>query len=178
MKSCKLLSLGCLLILGTPLTSFAQMKTSAFKQSSDSQIFKTSSGTEVINQSIVKKSSMDGNMSVETMSMTMSGRGIEGAVGDVIMQNMEQMSSDDMATTDQLNMTISSENVLAGMLNNEIIADVNFSLTTSMSMNTQEALMLQETEEKTDIERVDFFDSETTTFASQEEIGTVNSFDM
>ena len=178
MKSCKLLSLGCLLILGTPLTSFAQMKTSAFKQSSDSQIFKTSSGKEVINQSIVKKSSMDGNMSVQTMSMTMSGRGIEGAVGDVIMQNMEQMSSDDMATTDQLNMTISSENVLAGMLNNEIIADDNFSLTTSMSMNTQEALMLQETEEKTDIERVDFFDSETTTFASQEEIGTVNSFDM
>ena len=178
MKSCKLLSLGCLLILGTPLTSFAQMKTSAFKQGSESQIFKTSSGKEVINQSIVKKSSMDGNMSVQTMSMTMSGRGIEGAVGDVIMQNMEQMSSDDMATTDQLNMTISSENVLAGMLNNEIIADDNFSLTTSMSMNTQEALMLQETEEKTDIERVDFFDTETTTFASQDEIGTVNSFDM
>ncbi len=178
MKFSKLLSIGCLLILGTPLTSFAQLKTSAFSQSSDSEVFKVSSGTEIIKQSIIKNTTMDGNMSVQTMSMTMSGQGIEGAVGDVIMQNMEQMSSGETATMDQLNMAVTSENALAGMLNNEIVADENFSLTTSMTMNQQDALMLQNTEEKTEVERVDNFTTVTTTDAFSTESGFVSAFDM
>ncbi|MCP4884404.1 MAG: hypothetical protein GY908_11495 [Flavobacteriales bacterium] len=117
-------------------------------------------------------------MSVQTMSMTMSGQGIEGAVGDVIMQNMEQMSSGETATMDQLNMAVTSENALAGMLNNEIVADENFSLTTSMTMNQQDALMLQNTEEKTEVERVDNFTTVTTTDAFSTESGFVSAFDM
>ena len=177
MKFCKLLSLGCLLILGTPLASFAQMKTAAFSQSSDSEVFKVSTGTEKINQSILKTSTMDGTMSVQTMSMTMSGQGMEGAVGDLIMQNFEQMSSGKTATMDQLNMAVSSENALNGMLNSEIIVDENFSMTTSMTMNEQDALMLQKTEEKTDIERIDNFSTETKTDAFQTETGFVSAFD-
>jgi hypothetical protein len=153
------------------------MKTAAFSQSSDSEVFKVSSGTETINQSILKNSTMDGQMSVQTMSMTMSGRGIEGGVGDLIMQNFEQMSSGDMATMDQLNMEVSSENALKGMLNSEIVVDENFSMNMSMTMNEQEALMLQETEEQTNIERIDNFVTETKTDAFQSEIGFISAFD-
>ena len=177
MKFCKLFSLGCLLILGTPLASFAQMKTAAFSQGSDSEVFKVSTGTEKINQSIVKTSTMDGTMSVQTMSMTMSGQGIEGAVGDLIMQNFEQMSSGKTATMDQLNMAVSNENALQGILNSEIIVDENFSMTTSMTMNEQDALMLQKTEEKTDVERVENFTTETRSNAFQSETGFVSAFD-
>ena len=45
------------------------------------------------------------------------------------------------------------------------------------TMNEQDAFMLQKTEEKTDIERIDNFSTETKTDAFQTEAGFVSAWD-
>jgi hypothetical protein len=178
MYSSKLLPFGVLLILATPLSSFAQMKTTSISSGSDSEIIRNSSGTETINQRISKSSQMEGVMGNQTMSMTMSGQGMEGATTELMLQSMEQMRSEDMAVMEQLSMAVSEENILDGIMNSDLVADDNFSITATMTMNESMADMYTDTNEETNILRVDNFESTTTTEAWTTETGFISSFDM
>jgi hypothetical protein len=178
MYSSKLLPFGVLLILATPLSSFAQMKTTSISSGSDSEIVRTSSGTETINQSVSKSSLMEGVMGNQTMSMTMSGQGMEGATTELMLQSMEQMRSEDIAVMEQLSMGVSEENMLDGIINSDLVTDENFSITATMTMNESTADMYTEINEETSILRVDNFESTTTTEAWTTETGFIGSFDM
>ena len=178
MYSSKLLPFGVLLVLATPLSSFAQMKTTSISSGSDSEIIRNSSGTETINQRISKSSQMEGVMGNQTMSMTMSGQGMEGATSELMLQSMEQMRSEDMAVMEQLSMGVSEENILDGIFNSELVADENFSITATMTMNESMADMYNDTDEVTEILRVEKFENTTKTEAWATETGFVSSFDM
>ena len=173
----KLLPFGFLLVLATPLSSFAQLKTTAISSGSKSEIIRSSSGTEIVSQKITRSSNMEGVMSNQSMSMTMSGQGIEGATSELMLQNMEQMSSEDMAVMEQLSMGVSDESMLNGLLNNEITADENFSITATMTMNESTADMNSDTKEETNVRRVEDYEVTTKTDAFSTETGFISSFD-
>ena len=176
MYSSKLLPFGLLLVLATPLSSFAQLKQTAISSGSDSEIIRTSSGTETVKQRISKSSQMDGVMGNQTMSMTMSGQGMEGTTSELMLQSMEQMRSEDMAVMEQLSMGVSEENLLDGMLNSKLVADENFSMTATMTMNESMADMSNATDEVIEILRVEKYENTTKTEAWATEAGFVNSF--
>ncbi len=178
MYSSKLFPFGILLVLATPLSSFAQMKTTSISSGSDSEIMRTSKGTEIVKQSSSRSSQMEGVMGNQTMSMTMSGQGMEGTTSELMLQSMEQMRSEDMAVMEQLSMGVSEENILDGLLNSELVADENFSITATMTMSESMADMWTDENEETNIERVEEYETTTKTEAWVTETGFVSSFDM
>ena len=178
MYSSKLLPFGILLVLATPLSSFAQMKTTSISSGSDSEIIRTSRGREIVNQRISRTSQMEGVMGNQTMSMTMSGQGIEGGISELMLQSMEQMRSEDMAVMEQLSMGVSEENILDGILNSELFADEKFTITATMTMNENVADMFTDTNEETSVRRVEDYETTTKTDAWTTETGFISSFDM
>ena len=174
----KLLPFGVLLVLATPLSSLAQMKTTSISSGSDSEIVRTSKGREIVKQRISRSSQMEGVMGNQTMSMTMSGQGMEGATSELMLQSMEQMRSEDMAVMEQLSMGVSEENILDGLLNSELVADEKFTITATMTMSESMADMWMNDNEDTNIERVENYETTTKTDAWSTETGFVSAFDM
>ena len=176
MNSLKLISIGLLVVLGTPLSSVAQVKNSAFANSSNSETTKFSNAKETINQTINKFTIMDGNMSTQTMSLTMSGQGIEGNINDIVMQNFGQMNSENSAVMDSLAIDLTSENEIEAIVKSDMNVQDDFSMTMSLTMNEQDALMFAETTELTEIELIDNYTSITNTTSFSSEAGVFNSF--
>ena len=75
-------------------------------------------------------------------------------------------------------MGVSEENMLDGILNSELVADENFSITTTMTMNQSLADMWTDENEVTNIERIEDYKTTTKTDAWSTETGFVSSFDM
>lgn len=176
MNSLKLISIGLLVVLGTPLSSVAQVKNSAFANSSNSETTKFSKAKETINQTINKFTIVDGNMSTQTVSLTMSGQGIEGNINDIVMQNFGQMNSENSAVMDSLAIDLTSENEIEAMVKSDMNVQDDFSMTMSLTMNEQDALMFAETTELTEIELIDNYTSITNTTSFASEAGVFNSF--
>lgn len=176
MNSLKLISIGLLVVLGTPLSSVAQVKNSAFANSSNSETTKFSKAKETINQTINKFTIVDGNMSTQTVSLTMSGQGIEGNINDIVMQNFGQMNSENSAVMDSLAIDLTSENEIEAMVKSDMNVKDDFSMTMSLTMNEQDALMFAETTELTEIELIDNYTSITNTTSFASEAGVFNSF--
>ena len=179
MKAFKLFPLCSLLVLATPIASFAQMKNSTYASGSESQITKVSKGKETIKQDIKKFSISDGDTSIQTISLSMSGKNIEGAMNEMMMQSFEQMESQGDAAMKQLRVGMSEDTNLGGMLSTEFTGadEDGFTMTTTMSMNDQEAEMYTETEENTNVLRVDNYTTTTTTDAFSNDAGFIVTFD-
>ena len=180
MKSFKLLSLCSLLIFATPHASFAQLKNTTFSSGSDSKTQKVSNGTETIQQTIKKSSFSDGNASVQTVNLTMSGKNMGKLTNEVMLQSFEQMDSQANAAMEQLRLGVSEDSNLGGVLNSTFNGNDNqndFTMSSSLTTNEQEALMTTNSEEETTILRVDNYTTDTFTNSFIMEQGTISEFD-
>ena len=174
MKPIKLLSIGIFLIIATPISSSAQLKRSDFANGSVSETTQFSKGTETIKVSTTTVSSSDGSMNSQAMSVTMSGTGVEGPINDLLIQSFEQMMPASDITMNELR----NMNQVESMLNNQLLVqEEGFSMTTTMSINEQEADVVMDLIENTEVLRVDDYETLTETDAFANEIGFVNSFE-
>ena len=174
MKAFKLISVGIFLILATPISSNAQIKRSDFATGSVSETTQFSKGTETIKVNTTKISSSDGSINSQAMSVTMSGTGVEGAVNDLLIQSFEQMMPGNDLSMNELTNMNQTENMLRNQL---LVQEEGFSMTATMSMNLQDAEVVVDTLELTDVLRVDNFETLTETDAFASEIGFVSSFE-
>ena len=180
MKSFKLLSLCSLLVFTTPLASFAQLKNTTFSSGSETEATKFSQGQETITSNIKKSSFSEGDSSIQTISMTMSGQNIEGLTNEVMLQSFEQMESQGNAAMEQLRLGVAEDSNLGAELNSTFTSTDDadgFTMTTTMSMNEQNAIMETSSEEDTTIIRVDNYEVEAFTDSFMMENGTISSFD-
>ena len=174
MKSFKLLSIGIFLIIATPISSNAQLKRSDFATGSVSETTQFSKGTETIKVNTQRVSSSDGSMSSQTMSMTMSGTGVEGPINDLLIQSFEQMMPGNNVEMNEL-MNINQAETL---LNNQLsVNEEGFSMTTTMTVNEQDADVGVDLIENTGILRIDNYETLTETDAFSTEQGFVSSFE-
>ena len=176
MNSLKLISIGFLVVLVTPLSSVAQVRNSAFATSTNSETNKVSNATEKINQSINKFTIMDGTMSTQTMSLTMSGQGVEGRINDVVMQNFGQMNTENSAIMDDLKIGLTSENEIEAIVKSDLNVQDAFSMTMTMTTNEQDAIMYEETTELTKTELIDNYTSTTDSETFSSETGFISTF--
>ena len=174
MKSFKLLSIGIFLIIATPISSNAQLKRSDFATGSVSETTQFSKGTETIKVNTQRVSSSDGSVSSQTMSMTMSGTGVEGAINDLLIQSFEQMMPGNNVEMNEL----TNINQAETLLNNQLsVNEEGFSMTTTMSVNEQDADVEVGLIENTEILRIDDYETLTETDAFSTEQGFVSSFE-
>jgi hypothetical protein len=174
MKSFKLLSIGIFLIIATPISSSAQIRKSDFATGSVTETTQFSKGTETIKVNTRRVSSSDGSMNSQAMSVTMSGTGVEGAVNDLLIQSFEQMMPGNDISMNELTNMNQAENMLKNQL---LVEEEGFSMTASMSINLQDAEVVVDTLELTDVLRVDNFETLTETDSFASEIGFVSSFE-
>ncbi len=180
MNNFRLLSLCSLLVFATPFASLAQLKNTTFSSGSSTEATKSSKGKEVITQNIKKSSFSDGNTSVQTISISMSGQNIEGLTNEVVLQSFEQMESQGNAAMEQLRLGIVEDSNLGAGLNGAFSSKDDaegFSMTTQMSINEQEALMTTSSEEETTVTRTDNYEVEAFTDSFLLENGSISSFD-
>ncbi|WP_413430366.1 hypothetical protein [Synechococcus sp. Cu2B8-bc1011] len=180
MNNFKLLSLCSLLVFATPLASFAQLKNTTFSSGSKTEAMKFSKGQETITSNIKKTSLSDGDSSIQTISITMSGQNVEGLTNEVMLQSFEQMESQGNAAMEQLRLGVAEDSNLGGELNSIFTSTDNadgFTMTTTMSTNEQDAIMSTSSEEDTTIIRVDNYEVEAFTDSFLMENGTISSFD-
>ena len=174
MKPIKLLSIGIFLIIATPISSSAQLKRSDFANGSVSETTQFSKGTETIKVSTTTVSSSDGSMNSQAMSVTMSGTGVEGPINDLLIQSFEQMMPGSDITMNELE----NMNQVDAMLKNQLtVQEEGFSMTANMGINEQEADVVMDLIENTEVLRVDDYETLTETDAFANEIGFVNSFE-
>jgi hypothetical protein len=174
MKSFKLLSIGIFLIIATPISSSAQLKRSDFATGSVSETTQLSKGTETIKVNTQRVSSSDGSVSSQTMSMTMSGTGVEGQINDLLIQSFEQMMPGNNVEMNEL----TNINQAETLLNNQLsVNEEGFSMTTTMTVNEQDADVGVGLIENTEILRIDNYETLTETDAFSTEQGFVSSFE-
>jgi hypothetical protein len=179
MNSFRLLSLCALLVFTTPLASFAQLKNTTFSSGSETEANKFSKGKETITSNIKKSSFSEGDSSVQTISITMSGQNVVGLTNEVMLQSLEQMGSQGNAAMEQLRLGVAEDSNLGAELNSMFTSTDDgdgFTMTTTMSMNEQEAIMGASSEEDTTIIRVDNYEVDSFTDSFMMENGTINSF--
>jgi hypothetical protein len=180
MKSFKLLSLCSLLVFTTPLASFAQLKNTTFSSGSETEANKFSKGKETITSNIKKSSFSEGDSSVQTISITMSGQNVVGLTNEVMLQSLEQMGSQGNAAMEQLRLGVAEDSDLGAELNSKFTGTDNadgFTMTTSMSINEQDAIMSTSSEEDVTIIREDNYEVEAFTDSFMMENGSISSFD-
>jgi hypothetical protein len=174
MKSFKLLSIGIFLIIATPISSSAQLKRSDFATGSVSETTQLSKGTETIKVNTQRVSSSDGSVRSQTMSMTMSGTGVEGQINDLLIQSFEQMMPGNNVEMNEL----TNINQAETLLNNQLsVNEEGFSMTTTMTVNEQDADVGVGLIENTEILRIDNYETLTETDAFSTEQGFVSSFE-
>jgi hypothetical protein len=179
MNSFKLLSLCALLVFTTPLASFAQLKNTTFSSGSETEANKFSKGQETITSKIKRSSFSEGDSSIQTISITMSGQNVEGLTNEVMLESFEQMESQGNAAMEQLRLGVAEDSNLGAELNSMFTSTDDgdgFTMTTTMSMNEQEAIMGASSEEDTTIIRVDNYEVDSFTDSFMMENGTINSF--
>ena len=160
--------------------SVAFAKNTTFSSGSNSETKKVSKGTETINQTIKRSSFSDGNASIQTVSLTMSGKNMGELTNEVMMQSFEQMDSRGNAAMEQLKLGVSEDSNLGATLNSTFNGNDNqndFTMTSSLTTNEQEALMYANEEEETTVLRVDNYTTDTFTNSFMMENGTISSFD-
>jgi hypothetical protein len=174
MKSFKLLSIGIFLIIATPISSSAQIRKSDFATGSVTETTQFSKGTETIKVNTQRVSSSDGSVSSQTMSMTMSGTGVEGQINDLLIQSFEQMMPGNNVEMNEL----TNINQAETLLNNQLsVNEEGFSMTTTMTVNEQDADVGVGLIENTEILRIDNYETLTETDAFSTEQGFVSSFE-
>ena len=156
------------------------MKNTTFKSGSESQINKVSQGRETINQRTKIYSTSDGDSTIKTVSLSMTGENLGGLTSEVMMQNFEQMGSQGNAAMEQLRIGMSEDSNLDAIVNSTFTSKDNaesFSMSSTMTTNEQEAEMTTNTEEDTSVIRVDDYRTDAFTDTFMMEFGTISSFD-